>query len=215
MQSVYSLSVTHTLHTIHSVRTSHCAVGPLSVNISHCTLCPFSARNSHCTLCSLSVSTHIVHFVHCLSVSHTVHSLHSLSVPEPSAWEGAWFEASFPSLSLPVQGYWLLIGHHGKVKGMRGFPRFLLWKRFLSRSLLFLLLFGSYRLGFNSPNLLLPEAVARSSFSSCLFQEAPTETSGHVQKVKGFVLILVFPIHIFVFLEHASRRLRSVASDRD
>jgi len=37
----------------------------------------------------------------------------------------AWFEATFPSLSLPLQGYRLLIGHRGKVKGIgvvfRGF----------------------------------------------------------------------------------------------
>ena len=36
-----------------------------------------------------------------------------------------WFETSFPSLSLSLQGYRLLIGHHGKVKGIgiifRGF----------------------------------------------------------------------------------------------
>ena len=69
----------------------------------------------------------------------------------------------------------------------------------MSRSLLFLLLFGSYRLGFNSPNLLLPGAGARSSFISCLSQEGPVETSGHVQKVKGFVLVFAFWIDIFVF----------------
>jgi len=73
----------------------------------------------------------------------------------------------FPSLAR------LLIGHHGKVKGMSGFPRFPLWKRFMFRSLLFLLLFGSYHLGFDSPNLLLPGAGAWSSFISCLFQEGP------------------------------------------
>ena len=88
-------------------------------------------------------------------------------------------------------------------------------KRFMSRSLLFLLLFGSYRLGFNSLNLLLPGAGVRSSFISCLFQEGPAETSGHVQKVKGFVLVFIFWIDVFVFLEHVSRRLRSVASDRN
>jgi len=85
----------------------------------------------------------------------------------------------------------------------------------MSRSLLFLLLFGSYSLRFDSPNLLLPGAGARSSFISRLSQEGPAETSGHVQKVKVFVLVLVFRIHDLVFLEHVSRRLRSVASDRN
>ena len=70
----------------------------------------------------------------------------------------------------------------------------------MSRSLLILLLFGYYHLGFNSLNLLLPGAGARSSFISCLFQEGPAETSGHVQKVKGFVLVFVFWIDVFIFL---------------
>ena len=47
--------------------------------------------------------------------------------------------------------------------------------------------------------LLLPGAGARCSFISCLFQEGPAEMSGHVQKVKGFVLVFVFWIDVFVF----------------
>jgi len=39
----------------------------------------------------------------------------------------------------------------------------------LSRLLLFQLLFGSFRLGFNSPTLLVPGAGARISFFSRLF----------------------------------------------
>ena len=132
-----------------------------------------------------------------------------------TAEEGACFEASFLSLSLPLQGYRLLIGQYGKVKDMSGLPTFPLWIRFMARSLMFLLLFGSYRLGFNSLNLLLPGAGARSSFISCSSQEGPAETSGHVQKVKGFVLVFVFGLLFSFSFAHVSRRLRSVASDRD
>ena len=70
----------------------------------------------------------------------------------------------------------------------------------MSPSLLFLLLFGSYRLGFNSPNLLLPGAGARSPFISCSSQKGPAETSGHVQKVKGFVLFVYFGLMFSFFL---------------
>ena len=66
-----------------------------------------------------------------------------------------------------------------------------------------------------SPNLLLPGAGAWSSLISCLFREGPAETSGHVQKVKDFVLVFVFWIDVFDFREHVSRRLHSVASDRN
>ena len=85
----------------------------------------------------------------------------------------------------------------------------------LSRSLLFQLLFWSFRLGFNSPTLLLPGAGARSFFFSCFSQEGPTQTSGHVWKVKSLVLVFVFSwIHVFVFFEHDPRHLPSVASNR-
>ena len=79
------------------------------------------------------------------------------------------------------------------------FPRFPLGKRHLSRSLLFQLLFWSFRLGSNSPTLLLPGAGARSSFFSFFFQETPTQKLGHVQKVKIYFWSLYFIEFTFSF----------------
>ena len=59
----------------------------------------------------------------------------------------------FPARLSPVDWPSVKSERHG-----RCFPKFPLWKCFMSRSLLFLILFGSYHLRFNSPKLLLPGA---------------------------------------------------------
>jgi len=102
---------------------------------------------------------------------------------EPSALEGL-VRGFISSPYFSLQGYRPLIGPSWRRERYgRSFLRFPLGKRFLSRSFLFQLLFWSFRLGFSSLTLVLPRAGARGSFFSCLFQDRPTQTSGHVRKV--------------------------------
>ena len=72
------------------------------------------------------------------------------------------------------------------------FPRFPPGKRHLYRSLLFLLLLWSLRLGFKTPTLFLPGAGARRSLFSCFL---PRETYSDVvacPEGKSLVLVFVF-----------------------
>ena len=112
-----------------------------------------------------------------------------------------WLEVSFPSLSLPLQGYRLLTGHRGKVKGMdvvfRGFlcGNVLCPDHSCFYSCLDLIVLGStLRIYF------CPGQERGAPSLAVLFQEGPAETSRHVQKVKGFVLVFVFWIDVFIFL---------------
>ena len=84
----------------------------------------------------------------------------------------------------------------------RSFPRFPLGgETLLSRSILFQLLSWSFRLGFNSPTILLPGAKSEEPFLQLfVFKRGPTHYAdvGASPEVKSLVLVFVFWIDDFV-----------------
>ena len=105
--------------------------------------------------------------------------LYLLSCPP---WR-ACFEASFPPLDLSLQGYRLLIGHRGEVKGMG-----VAFRGFLCGNVFFvsITLVSTPVLIFSSWVQLSNSTSARVRSKELLLQRFafPMQTSGHVWKVK-------------------------------